>query len=133
VGTFIAAGAGRSLHLRSAIHAEATACIAAIEGNSNLGAFRVIFESDSLNLVNALNSGDHDLADIGILYREARSLCYQAFDAFEFSFCRRNCNTAAHAIAQFGRGADALNSFWLEDAPAFVSGLVASDLALHQV
>jgi hypothetical protein len=83
--------------------------------------------------VNALNSGDHDLADIGILYREARSLCYQAFDAFEFSFCRRNCNTAAHAIAQFGKGADALNSFWLEDAPAFVSGLVASDLALHQV
>jgi hypothetical protein len=37
------------------------------------GSFRVIFESDSLSLVNALKSGDADLSDIGVLYREGRA------------------------------------------------------------
>jgi hypothetical protein len=132
-GTFIVAGAGRMSHLSSALHAEASACVAAIEKTSNLGAFRVTFESDSLNLVNALKTGDYDMADIGVLFREARSLCTLAFDAFDFTFCRRSCNKAAHAIAQHGKELGAMNSVWLEDAPAFVSMLVASDLAMHHV
>jgi hypothetical protein len=44
-----------------------------------MGAFRVTFESDYLNLVNALKSGDSDIADIGVLYGEARSLCTLVF------------------------------------------------------
>ncbi|KAK1614925.1 hypothetical protein QYE76_020442 [Lolium multiflorum] len=57
-GTFIVAGAGRMSHLSSALHAEASACVAAIERTSNMGAFRVTFGLDSLNLVNALKTGD---------------------------------------------------------------------------
>jgi hypothetical protein len=53
------------------------------------------------------------------------------FDAFDFSFCRRSCNKVAHAIAQHGRELDAQNLLWLVDAPAFVSGLVASDFAMY--
>jgi ribonuclease HI len=83
-GSFLSAGAGCMKHMRSALHAETYACIQAIERTSKLGTFRVIFESDSLNLVNALKSGDHDMAAIGVLYREARSLCTLAFDSFEF-------------------------------------------------
>jgi ribonuclease HI len=132
-GSFLLAGTGSMQNLSSALHAEAAACVTAIERMSNMGFFRVIFESDSLNLVNALNSGDADLSDIGVLYREARSLCVLAFDAFEFRFCRRSCNKAAHAIAQHGKTLGVQNLIWLEDAPAFVSVLVASDLATHQV
>jgi ribonuclease HI len=55
-GSFVAAGTGAMNHLTSALHAEASACVAAIERMSDTGAFRVIFESDSLNLVNALTS-----------------------------------------------------------------------------
>jgi ribonuclease HI len=132
-GSVLLAGAGCMKHMRSALHAEAYACIQAIERTSNLGAFRVIFESDSLNLVNALKSGDHDMADIGVLYREARSLYTLAFDSFEFSFCRRLCNKVAHAIAQHGRELGVVNSSWSEDASAFVSALVASDIATHRV
>jgi hypothetical protein len=120
-------------HLANALHAEALACVAAIERMINIGFHRVIFESDSLNLVNALKSGDADLSDIGVLFREARSLCMLAVDAFEFKFCRRSCNKAAHAIAQHGKTLGVQNLIWLEDAPAFVSVLVASDLATHQV
>jgi hypothetical protein len=35
-------------------------------------------------------------------------------------------------FAEHGRELGALNSMWLEDAPAFVSALVASDSAMHQ-
>jgi ribonuclease HI len=83
-GSFLAAGTGVMDHLASALHAEASACVAAIERMSDIGFFRVIFESDSLNLVNALKYGDADLSDISVLFREARSLCMLAFDAFEF-------------------------------------------------
>jgi hypothetical protein len=41
-------------HLRSALHAEAEACIVAIEADANLGFYLVNFESDSINLVNAI-------------------------------------------------------------------------------
>ncbi|XP_071685499.1 uncharacterized protein [Lolium perenne] len=131
-GSFIAAGTGAMNHLSSALHAEALACVAAIESMSNRGSFRVIFESDSLSLVNAVKSGDADLSDSGVLYREARSLCVLAFDAFEFRFCRRSCNKAAHAIAQHGGALGVQNLLWLDDEPDFVTGLVASDLATHQ-
>jgi hypothetical protein len=97
-GSFVAAGAGRLNHLRSALQAKASTCIEAIEGASNLGAFKVIFQLDALNLVNALTYSDHDMADLGVLYRDARSLSTLAFDAFEFKFCNRPCNKAAHAI-----------------------------------
>jgi ribonuclease HI len=131
-GSFIAAGTGTMNHLSSALHAEASAFVAAIESMSNLGSFRVIFESDSLSLVNALKTGDADLSDIGVLFREARSLCVLAFDAFEFRFCRRSCNKVAHAIAQHGKTLGVQNLLWLDDEPDFVIGLVASDLATHQ-
>jgi hypothetical protein len=54
-----------------------------------------------------------------------------AFDAFDFRFYRRSCNKVAHAIAKHGRDLGVQNLLWLEDVPAFVSGLVASDLAMH--
>jgi hypothetical protein len=72
------------------------------------------------------------MADIGVLYREARSLCTLAFDSFEFSFCSRLCNKVADAIAQHGRELGVVNSSWSEDAPAFVLALVASDIAMHR-
>ena len=49
-GDFIVAAAGKLKHLR------------------------VVFESDSQTLVNALQGKSYDLADIGILVREIRSL-----------------------------------------------------------
>jgi hypothetical protein len=79
-GEFLAAGAGKLNHLRSALHGEAEACIAAMEGTSNLGMFRVLFESDSTTLIEAINNGNYDLADTGVLMREARSLKFLHFD-----------------------------------------------------
>lgn len=69
-----------------ALHAEAMACIVAVEGLANLGAHRVILESDSQILIRALSAGDSYSADYGVLLRESRSACTATFDTFEFVF-----------------------------------------------
>jgi ribonuclease HI len=128
-GEFIAAAAGKLRHLHDALQAEAEACVAATEGAVALGLHRVVFESDSKNLVQALNSESHDLSKIGVLIREARSICISYFESFEFTFVSRHCNKVAHTLAQYGYTADDECRGWAEDAPDFVSALVASDVA----
>ena len=130
-GDVIAACAGRMDHLTSALQAEATACNRAIEAASEMGINQAIFKSDSLSLVNAINSGERDLSSIGVLIREARSLCYASFDAFEFTFCKRSCNSVAHSLAAFGYRAGVVCSWWKDQAPELVCDLVAGDSAVH--
>uniref|UniRef100_A0ACD5ZDA9 Uncharacterized protein n=1 Tax=Avena sativa TaxID=4498 RepID=A0ACD5ZDA9_AVESA len=58
-GNFIAAGSVP--HLGSALHFEVVACLAAIQGANEIGANRIIFESDASTLVEALKSNDYDM------------------------------------------------------------------------
>ena len=95
-GNFIAAGAGKIRNLGSALQSEATACLAAIHGADGVGANRIIFESDASILVQGLKSTELDKSEIGVLVKEAKSLCLLNFSSFQFSFSRRTCNNAAH-------------------------------------
>ena len=61
--------------MRDALQVEAEACVVATEGAANIGLKRVVFESDRQTLVRALNSSSHELSQIGVLLREARSFC----------------------------------------------------------
>jgi ribonuclease HI len=128
-GEFIAAAAGKLRHLRDALQAEAEACVMVTEGAAAMGLHRVIFESDCQTLVKALNSSSHELAEIGILLREARSICHSAFEAFEFNFCPRTCNRVAHELAQSGFRSEVECVGWAENSPSFVTDLLASDSA----
>jgi ribonuclease HI len=119
-GEFIAAAAGKLRHLHDALQAETGACVAATEGAAALGLHRVIFESDSQVLVNALNSSSHDMATIGVLLREIRSNCIRDFDVFEFSFAGRNCNKVAHSLAKHGVVIEDECVGWAEDPPQVV-------------
>jgi hypothetical protein len=93
----------------------------------------VQFESDCSNLIKAIKDGDQDLSDIGVLYREARSLKLMHFDTADFLFCRRECNKVAHRLAQFRYQDDAISSRWMDAVPELVSVLIDSDLAVQQV
>uniref|UniRef100_A0ACD5TNW0 Uncharacterized protein n=1 Tax=Avena sativa TaxID=4498 RepID=A0ACD5TNW0_AVESA len=104
-----------------------------MEATANLGANRIIFESDSSNLVAAIKTGAYDLADTGILFKEARSLCTLHFDLADVVLCRRTCNSVAHWLAQFGYQGIAPYSTWEEDVPDFVIGLVVGDSAKQHV
>ena len=127
-GDFVAAGAGKAVHLRDALHSEAVACLAAIEGAINIGANRVIFESDSSTLVSALKSRNSDKALIGVLVKEARSLCMLHFSSCLFSFSRRECNSVAHNLAILGVSSESEDSVWVDEAPMCVVSLLASDI-----
>lgn len=75
-GNAIAAGAGKLKYVKNALHAEALACLAAIEGSSDIGVHQVLVESDSQTLVHALKKGDADFSAIGVLIREAIARVY---------------------------------------------------------
>nr|XP_051221193.1 uncharacterized protein LOC127339373 [Lolium perenne] len=128
-GEFVAAGAGKVGFLRDPLHAETIACLAAVDGATNLGADRITFESDSLNLVQALRSNGYNRSAIGTLVMEARRKCMANFKSFDFSFCRRACNSAAHELAQYGVKSEMSDYFWVDSAPNCVTNFVASDLA----
>jgi hypothetical protein len=129
-GKFIAAGAGKSENLGSALQSEAVACLAAILGADKVGANRVIFESDASNLVQALKSTDYDKSVIGVLVKEARSLCTLNFESFNFTFSRRTCNNVAHELAKLGAISESEDSFWDVSAPNCIATLMDSDLAV---
>ena len=46
-------------------------------------------------------------------------------------FCKRECNEVTHELAVFGHRAGGVVSSWLEQAPDFVSAIVASDVAVR--
>ena len=83
-GEFIAAAAGSLLHVKDAFQAEAEACNAAVEGAAAIGLHRLIFESDCKNLVTALKGSGSDLAAIGVILKEVRSLCMVSFESHKF-------------------------------------------------
>ena len=89
----------------------------------------MLLESDSQKLVYTLKRGDVDLSDIGVLFREARSLCVVAFESYDFMHCKRSCNAVAHALAKYGFGSAESSLVWGELMPSFVLDLVASDVA----
>jgi ribonuclease HI len=127
-GNFIAAGAGKLKNLGSALQSEAVACLAAIRGADRVGANRIIFESDASNLVRGLQSRDYDKSEIGVLVKEARSLCIMNFSSFQFSFSRRTCNIAAHELAKLGANSESEDSYWDVSTPGCIVNILASDL-----
>ncbi|KAM0845230.1 hypothetical protein ACQ4PT_056506 [Festuca glaucescens] len=129
-GGFATAGAGISYHLRDALHSETEACIAAVEGAIKLGANRVIFESGSTILVNALNGNEYDRSEIGVLIKDAKSLCTTNFECSSFSFDRRACNAVAHELDKFGANSAEASYFWVDHAPNCVIDFIASDVAV---
>jgi hypothetical protein len=72
-------------------------------------------------MVDALNSSGHKLSEVGVLLREARSMCIALFDFFCFKHYCRSCNKIAHTLADFGSQTD------VSVAPYFVSELVANE------
>ena len=124
-GEFLAARSGYLEHMAGPLHAEMSACVRAVEAAAELGIHRVMFESDSSVLVNALNSDEYDRSTIGVLLRGSHSLCFGNFESFVFSFCKRECNKVAHELAVFGYRAGGVVSSWLEQAPDCLGSLIA--------
>lgn len=69
-GDVVGAGAGYVAHAQDALHAEAEACIKAMNYAQAWGISKIVVESDAQLLVQAINTNSHDLGPSGVLFRE---------------------------------------------------------------
>ncbi|RLN16712.1 hypothetical protein C2845_PM02G22000 [Panicum miliaceum] len=70
-GQAVLVGAGNLQAMHDALCAEADACLAALIATMNHGMSNIVFESDSLVLVDALKTNKYDQSPGGPLFREA--------------------------------------------------------------
>jgi hypothetical protein len=101
-GQVIKAGAGQCPHLLEALHAELLACLAGVRAAGELGMSKVIIETDSMLARLALESNSFALALTGGVVYEIKSLMNLFFTSVVVSFCPRECNKVAHAVAALG-------------------------------
>ena len=67
------------------------------------------------------------LADYGNLLEEDKTLA-KDFEAIEFSFVPRQCNTLAHKIARHARHASEF-TVWMEDVPPHLFNVILATMA----
>jgi ribonuclease HI len=128
-GLLIVAGAGNLEHLSDALHAEALALLYALKISTQMGCVRVIFETDSMMLKQAISSDEYKLAPLGALFQEIRQQLNIAFTDVNLSVCSRSCNNAAHTLAAHGASmGNGIYKTWLGHFPGFVMNDVADDL-----
>ncbi|KAK1664363.1 hypothetical protein QYE76_052522 [Lolium multiflorum] len=128
-GTIRGSGAGFLANVSSAAHAEAEASMQALKTAAEWGMVAVQIESDSQNLVRALQSTSFDLTPEGVLYRDIRIFMRLHFNSVSVSFAPRDCNNLAHALAAYGVSQRDPRQVWPESLPDDVRVLVASNLA----
>lgn len=103
--------------------------MAALQHTIQLGMGRVELQTDASNLGDAERGEIFDRSDIGVLVKEAGSLCTLEFIDVKILACPRQCNKVADSLASFClklSGSDPL--IWTDQSPEFVSVLVAGDL-----
>jgi hypothetical protein len=129
-GVLIFTGAGRIHHFRDALHAEVVACTQGVKAAAEKGISKIILETDSLILKQALANDSYKLAEVGRLIFEVKNMIVGGFSSFVCKHVPRNCNKVAHALAAHGSLLpDGDGSRW-ESPPDFVSDFVASDAAV---
>ena len=73
-GQGILAGCGRLKSVHNALTVEGEACLMALKAAMEVGISRVIIETDSVNLVTAIQSRSFDRAPGGVIFKEIRDL-----------------------------------------------------------
>jgi hypothetical protein len=96
------AAAGPLFMIADAMHAEAMALSNAIQVAEQLGVGRVVFETDCLNLKQAINSSDYDYASLGILITDLKFRLRMSFIDARVVFTPRVCNKPAHELVALG-------------------------------
>lgn len=126
----MAAGAGNLECVTEPLHSEALAMLHAVKVATQLGCDRVIFETDSLVLKQAITSEAYNLSTLGVVFREIKFQLHMGLSDVCIKYCPRSCNHLAHSLAAHGTVMN-VGTFecWLGQLPDFVNDCVAGDLA----
>jgi hypothetical protein len=129
-GVLISAGAGRIRYIQDALHAEVVACTQGVKAAAEKGISKLILETDSLILKQALENDSYRLAEVGGLIFELKNMIVGGFSSFVCEHVPRNCNKEAHALAAHGSLLPNGDGSRWESIPDFVSDFVASNAAV---
>ena len=105
---------------------EALACLKVVQFALELGLTRVMFEGDSIVIINALPHGVGDMASFSIILDNIR-MHSAVFQFVEFVYVNRSCNTMADALAKKAK-LDVGVQVWLNDLLANIASLVLRDV-----
>lgn len=125
----IQAGAGSSSRMQDAFHAEVMAGVKGLQAAANLGMANIQLESDSLTLIQALREENFRYAPLGGLLLEAKNIITSSFVSCQFSYCPRECNKVADAIASIGCNSPLNTDLVWDGVPPGVEDLVVGDYA----
>ncbi|RLN33245.1 hypothetical protein C2845_PM03G27040 [Panicum miliaceum] len=129
-GQGIVAGCGRLEAVHDALSAEGEACLMALKAAMEIGISQVIIETDSVNLVNAVQLGSFDRAPGGVIFKEIRELLELHFVPLHFIHVPRSCNRSAYDLAHSELERDPGQPvIWYDPLPVFVSTLLGRDFA----
>lgn len=111
---------------QSVADVEALTCRRAVQFAAEIGLTRVVFEGDSLVIINALTKEFGELATYGAVLEDIRVLA-SGFQMVEFRHVTRNCNAVADALAKKASSTLGLQ-VWLKDIPTDIVPLVLRDV-----
>jgi hypothetical protein len=95
----LVAGAGNISYASSALHTAAIAAYKAVLHAAQLGMTRIILETDSIVLDNALKSPSLDRSIIDALVVQIPDIMQSEFSFCDVSYCNRSCNKVADSLA----------------------------------
>ena len=128
-GEVVEAAAGKLTRLMDAFQSEVEACLAGVMLVGERGFGRIVVETDSLVLKQALKNSTHRLAATGGLICEIQSMLASEFSEIHIDYVPRSCNKVAHALAAIGCKCPQGAGLRWESTPTLVEDLVASDRA----
>ncbi|RLM68939.1 hypothetical protein C2845_PM17G10460 [Panicum miliaceum] len=101
-GVVLYAGAGNLARLTDAMQAEVQACFEGAKAAAALGMGKVILETDSLEVVQAMKDNSYRLSRIGGDNFELKAFIVENFSSCVVAFVPPSCNRVAHALAALG-------------------------------
>jgi hypothetical protein len=123
--------AGPLINVTNAFQAEAIALSNAIDVADRLGVGKLTFETDCINLKNAMTSSGYDFGLMGILLGDLKFRLHTCFIDASVVYAPRGCNKPAHELAALGVGiAHGDHVLWMSSYPNSVTRLVTGDRAM---
>ena len=106
---------------------EALACCRALLFAKEIGLRQVVFEGDSVVVIQAVIDSNSELTEYGHIVEDIRILAAD-FDFIQFSHVKRNCNVVADALAKKAKDSLSL-AVWLEEVPEDIAPFLLFDIS----
>jgi hypothetical protein len=123
--------AGPLVMMSDAMHAEAMSLSNAIHIAEELGVGRAVFETDCINLQQAMMTASYDYGPLGVLISNLKFRLRLNFLEATVIYAPRSCNRPAHELASLGvEVVDGEHVLWTSNYPNSVARLVSGDIAV---